>query len=71
MTENPVTLPEDEEGIEISRTIDEQNVRRIPVVDDNGKLTGIVTLDDLIATIGEQLDNVADTIEVQSPDYSP
>jgi hypothetical protein len=30
-----------------------------------------VTLDDLIATIGEQLDNVADTIEVQSPEYSP
>lgn len=71
MTEDPVTLNEDEEGMEISRTIDEHNVRRIPVVDENGKLTGIVTLDDLVATIGEQLDHVADTVEAQSPDYQP
>lgn len=71
MSEDPVTLQEDEEAMEISRTIDEANVRRIPVVDENENLTGIVTLDDLVATIGEQLDNVADTIEAQSPDYSP
>lgn len=33
---------------------------------------GAVTFpDDLIATIGEQLDNIADTIEIQSSDYSP
>lgn len=71
MTADPVTLQESEEAMEISRTIDEQNIRRIPVVDDDGKLTGIVTLDDLVATVGEQLDNVAETIEVQSPEYSP
>ncbi|WP_254769328.1 CBS domain-containing protein [Salinilacihabitans rarus] len=71
MTDDPVTIREDEEAIEISRAIEEHDVRRFPVVDENGKLTGIVTLDDLVATIGEQLDNVADTIEVQSPGYSP
>ncbi len=70
MSEDPVTLHEDEEAMEISRTISEHNVRRIPVVDDEDKLTGIVTLDDLYATIGEQLDIAADTIE-QSPEYSP
>lgn len=71
MTEDPVTLQEGEEAMEISRTINEHNIRRIPVVDENDELTGIVTLDDLVATIGEQLDNVADTIEAQSPDYRP
>lgn len=71
MTDDPVTLEADEEAIEISRTIDEHGVRRIPIVDDDGELTGIVTMDDLVATIGEQLDNVAETIEVQSPDYQP
>lgn len=71
MTEDPATIQEDAEAIEISRAIDEHDVRRFPVVDEDGSLTGIVTLDDLVATIGEQLDNVADTIEVQSPDYSP
>jgi CBS domain-containing protein len=71
MTEDPAALPEDAEAMEISRTIEEQNVRRIPVVDENDQLTGIVTLDDLVATIGEQLDNVSETIEAQSPDYEP
>ncbi|MFC7216172.1 CBS domain-containing protein [Saliphagus sp. GCM10025334] len=71
MSEDPATLREDEEAMEISRAIKENNVRRFPVVDENGSLTGIVTLDDLVATIGEQLDNVADTIESQSPEYTP
>ncbi|TYL36690.1 CBS domain-containing protein [Natronococcus pandeyae] len=71
MTADPATIQADEEAIEISRAIEEYNVRRFPVVDDDGTLTGIVTLDDLVATIGEQLDNVADTVEAQSPDYSP
>lgn len=71
MTEDPATINENEEAMEISRAIQEHNVRRFPVVDDDGTLTGIVTLDDLIATIGEQLDNIADTVEVQSPDYNP
>lgn len=71
MTTDPVTLHEDEEAIEISRTIDDHEVRRIPVVDDDGKLTGIVTMDDLVATIGEQLNHVADAIEADSPKYNP
>ncbi|MFC4451717.1 CBS domain-containing protein [Halorussus aquaticus] len=71
MTEDPVTIREDADAMEISRTIEEQNVRRVPVVDENDRLTGIVTLDDLVATIGEQLDNVSETIESQSPDYRP
>ncbi|ELY54635.1 signal transduction protein with CBS domains [Natronococcus amylolyticus DSM 10524] len=28
-------------------------------------------VDDFVATIGEQLENVSETIEVQSPGYSP
>ncbi|NKE35012.1 CBS domain-containing protein [Natronococcus sp. JC468] len=71
MTADPATLREDDEAIEVSRAIEEHNARRFPVVDDDGTLTGIVTLDDLVATIGEQLDNVSETIEVQSPDYRP
>ncbi|AEH35795.1 CBS domain-containing protein [Halopiger xanaduensis] len=71
MTGSLTTIPADADPIEISEAIKEENARRFPVVDENGKLTGIVTLDDLVATIGEQLDNVADTIEAQSPEYSP
>ncbi|QSX00548.1 CBS domain-containing protein [Haloterrigena alkaliphila] len=71
MTGGLTTLQADADALEISQAIKAENARRFPVVDDDGTLTGIVTLDDLVATIGEQLENVADTIESQSPDYSP
>lgn len=71
MTEDPVTVPEDAEDVEIAEKIGEHGVRRFPIVDDDGELAGIATLDDLVATIGEELDAVANTIETQSPDYSP
>ncbi|MGQ3414323.1 CBS domain-containing protein [Natrinema sp. LN54] len=71
MTERPVTVHEDDDPVTISEAIRDNNVRRFPIVDDDGELAGVATLDDLVATIGEQLDNVADTIEAQSPDYSP
>ncbi|WP_436346198.1 CBS domain-containing protein [Natronorubrum sp. FCH18a] len=71
MTGDPTTLEADAGPLEVSQAIEAENARRFPVVDDDGTLAGIVTLDDLVATIGEQLGNVADTIEAQSPDYSP
>lgn len=71
MGEDLVTIDQDAEGITIAEKIGESGVRRFPVVDDDGKLAGIVTLDDLVATIGEELDAVSDTIETQSPGYSP
>lgn len=52
-------------------TNDEHDVRHLPVINEDGTLTGIVTLNDLVATISEQPDNVADTIEVPLPDYNP
>lgn len=71
MPDEVVTLESGADSIELARTIGESKVRRIPVVDENGALEGLVTLDDLVATIGEQLDEVADIVEAQSPGYSP
>lgn len=71
MAEDITTIREDAEAVELASRLGDEQVRRLPVVDDNGQLVGMVTLDDLVATIGEQLDEVADVIEAQSPDYSP
>ena len=50
------------ETIKIMR---QKGVRRLPVVDDNGALVGIVTLDDLIDLIAEQLKDIAALIGKQ------
>lgn len=71
MTEDPVTIQEDAEDIELPKLMAEKEVRRIPVVDDDGRLVGIATLDDVVSVIGEELEDVADVIEAQSPGYSP
>ena len=69
--ENPATVRGDAEAVELARTFGEERVRRLPVVDENESLVGIVTLDDMVATIGEMMECAADVIEAESPGYSP
>jgi CBS domain-containing protein len=71
MTEDPVTIDGDAEAVELPKRMAEGRVRRLPVVDDDGTLTGVATLDDVVATAGEELEDIATVIEAQSPDYSP
>ncbi len=71
MTPDPVTIHEDATAVDLPATMAEGGVRRIPVVDDDGRLTGIATLDDVVATAGEMLDDVATVIERQSREYEP
>lgn len=67
---DPATVDADAEAIEVARRFGEAKVRRLPVVDD-GELFGVVSVDDVVATTGEQLEEIADVIEAQSPGYSP
>jgi CBS domain-containing protein len=46
----------------VIRTMREEGVRRIPVVDEEGALEGIVTLDDLLVLLAEQLGSLAETV---------
>lgn len=71
MTPDPVTIEGDAEDVELPKRMAEGRVRRIPVVDDDGSVTGIATLDDVVAVTGEQLEDIATVIESQSPEYSP
>lgn len=71
MTEDPITIRGDAEAVELPATMAEGRVRRIPVVNDEGVLTGVCTLNDVVAVAGEELKDVATVIEEQSPEYSP
>lgn len=68
MTETPVTVSVDEGLFEVTETMVEAAVRRIPVVDD-GALAGIITLDDVVVLLAEELHNVGGVIEAESPAY--
>lgn len=50
-----ITVPADEDVIEAARTMWSRGVRRMPVVDEDGSLVGILTFDDVIRWIAEEL----------------
>lgn len=74
MTPDPLTVETDDELPRVLHHMNEASARRIPVVDDNGGVTGILTLDDVVihlagesAHVSAQLDNVAGIVRSESP----
>jgi CBS domain-containing protein len=62
MTTDPVTLTEDtalEDALECLRTA---GIRRAPVVDDGGRTTGVLSLDDVLDYLADQLWSVAGSL---------
>lgn len=58
-----ITLAKENDDInETIKIMRQKGIRRLPVVDDSGALIGIVTLDDLIDLIAEQLQDLAELI---------
>ncbi|MCF6150650.1 MAG: CBS domain-containing protein [Candidatus Kuenenia sp.] len=66
MTINPRSLREDmpiEEGLRMMRG---GQFRRLPVVDDKGALQGLVSMDDILELLAEELSQIAKIIESQA-----
>ena len=59
MTSELATLRESEGLYEALRYMRDKGVRRMPVVEGDGALVGILTLDDLLTLLAEELTNVA------------
>jgi len=67
MTPTPWTIEREaplERALEAMR---EHCCRRIPVVDPDGRLEGIITLDDIVLCIRDQFERVGKVIALQSP----
>lgn len=43
------------------------SVRRFPIVDQNGSIKGIITLDDVVYLLGKEMSDVASIIETERP----
>jgi len=66
MTPDPLTLSESVEVAEAVESLCRRGVRRAPVVTATGDLVGIVTLDDLLPAIAEELSALAELIGYQA-----
>lgn len=62
----PVDTIRDDEGVyNATQKMMELAVRRLPVVDDIGRLVGIVTLDDLLALLSRELRNISEGVRAE------
>lgn len=66
MTPDPLVLPIHLEATEAIEALDARAVRRAPVVDASGSLAGMVTLDDLVPILAQELGGLASLMGSQS-----
>jgi CBS domain-containing protein len=66
MTPDPISVSESAELAEAVESLSRGGVRRAPVIDETGHLVGIVTLDDLLPAVAEQLGGLAKLIGSQA-----
>jgi CBS domain-containing protein len=69
MTEDPVAIEEDAEMFDALQTLAENDVRRVPVIDDEGELAGILSIDDVLVILSGELSAVSDVVQAQSPRF--
>jgi CBS domain-containing protein len=62
MSEDLIVLNEERGVFEAVKTMCEQGVRRVPIVDGEGRLSGILSLDDLLMIFGEEMASIAGAV---------
>ena len=62
MTRDPLLVDEGQSIEAVLRHMREAGVRRVPVVDRSGSLSGVLSIDDVLEQIAEQLINIAGSI---------
>jgi len=52
---------------EVLNRMSSENIRRFPIVNEDGELQGIITLDDILVLLGTELERATEIIQTQSP----
>lgn len=71
MSRSPLELNEQDSIEDALRQMQTRGVRRAPVVSANGALVGLVSTDDLLAEVSEELVNLAQLVAQQARRESP
>ena len=66
MTRNVASLTVDADIVTAEATMSRRDVRRLPIVDADGRLHGVISLDDIVRFIGRQADGVTDVLAHQA-----
>jgi CBS domain-containing protein len=62
MSSQLITARESDDMLGVLRVMRQKGIRRMPVLTEAGTLAGIVTLDDLLEILAEQMDDLVDAI---------
>lgn len=69
MSSDLCTATEETGFYEAAQAMGEHGVRRLPICNDAGELTGIITADDLTELLADEFNQVAGIIQSQRPPY--
>ncbi|AFZ74172.1 CBS domain-containing protein [Natronobacterium gregoryi] len=69
MSTDLCTIEHDGGFYEATELMSEHGVRRLPVVDSDGELTGIITVDDLHELLADEHQQLAAVVQAQRPPY--
>jgi len=62
MSSKLITARDSDDMLGVLRVMRQKGIRRMPVVTESGTLAGIVTLDDLLEILAEEMDDLVDAI---------
>jgi CBS-domain-containing membrane protein len=65
MTRHVIAIPDKADVLTATKFMRDCEVRRLPIVDEEDRLVGIVTLDDLLSRLGLELYNLAEGIKTE------
>lgn len=68
MTSNPILARLDEDLLSITERFSENGIRRLPVVDDGGRLVGLISFDDTLRAYALAMRNVGHSVVAQQRD---
>lgn len=69
MSPDVCTVTEDTGFYEAAQAMSEHGVRRLPICNEDGELTGIITVDDLTELLSDEFRQLTSVIQAQRPPY--